>query len=278
MRVFEFLIEGEAHKEKRAEFIKKQLEPKWKGLPGYENLDDFLAKLSEIDPSPKGIYMPWIAKLAFKDPNKNKTEDLNRLAGDLKSFEEHKSKLPNKDINLYKSFSELYTALAPFLKPRKKTAAEKKEERELTRIANLKDQIKTIYQGPEGWVRIPMTNAASCYLGQNTRWCTAGRKDNMFDYYNKSDKLFVIYDKATKERYQLHINSGQFMDAADSNANIEIPMWARKPILNWYKENNPNMGLKHLMFMVKWADEEENIAAGTEHEGLLKLMKDFGVV
>lgn len=277
MRFHEFLIEAlEGQKAQRGEFIKKQLGPNWRGLPGYTDMDAFIDKLGEIDPSQKGIYMPWIARLAMKNPDQNKTEDLERLGQDLRNFEQFKAQLDRKDINQYKSFGEVFDAIEPFTRPKKKTAAEKKAERELAKKQQTRQDIIDVYNGPEGWVKIPTSKDAATYLGQNTRWCTAAKKHNMFDSYNKSDKLFVIYDKDSKERFQLHIDSGQFMDVQDRSVSKDkIPEWGRSPIVNWYRKNNPELSMKQMMFLSNWA--EDNIAAGTEHEELMDLMRKYGI-
>lgn len=281
MRALEFIIEAiDGHKANRAEFVKKQMGAQFQGLPGFDDIDTFIEKVAEIDPSLKGIYMPWIAKLAIKSPDQNRTEDFYRLADDLKNFEQFKPRLEKKDINAYKSFTELAQAIEPFLKPKKKTAADRKAEKEMEKIATLKGEIVTVYQGSEGWVRVPMSKAASCYLGQNTKWCTAAtQSNNMFDHYNKSDRLFVIYDKATKQRFQLHIDSGQFMNIKDQGEDVNnIPQWARKPIVTWYKENNPNLSLKQIMFLAKWTDRDTDLSTGTDHEDVINLMKQYGVL
>jgi hypothetical protein len=151
-----------------------------------------------------------------------------------------------------------------------------KAERDDKKLAAVKGEITTVYTGPEGWIRIPTTKKAAQFLGQSTRWCTSASANNMFDYYNKSDSLFVIYDKASKTRHQLHIDSGQFADTADKNQGMNsVPQWARQPIVNWYKENNPQLSLKQLMSLSSFTDE--NLAAGSDHEDLLALMKQYGV-
>src|SRR5690606_36476763 len=114
--------------------------------------------------------------------------------------DENKSKIQNKDIMSYKTLADLFSAVEPFTKKRPKTAKEKQAEK----IEKLKAEgIVDVYSGAEGWIKIPMNKKAAQFLGQNTRWCTAGKCQNMFDIYNKKDRLFVIYDKASKERYQL---------------------------------------------------------------------------
>jgi hypothetical protein len=270
------------HAINRAQFIKTKLEPIWDklpahpGLPGYQDLDKWLEKLASVDPTQKKIYMGWMATLAVKDPVKNKMEDIDRVGEDLKAFEVNKARITNKDINQYKSFDDLYDVIAPFMKAKEKTPEELEKEKDQARIDKIKSEIITVYNGPEGWIRIPKSIESAKFLGQNTRWCTASEKNNYFDYYNKSDVLLVIYDKSTKARYQLHIDSGQFADEADRNQGMsKVPEWVWDPIVAWYKANNPNLSIKHLMTL--GVHSETNLAAGTIHEDLISLMKTYGL-
>jgi hypothetical protein len=274
-----FLLEAlEGQKIQRAEFIKKTHGDKWprQGLPGYEKIDDFIEKLGEVDPSRNGMYMPWLAKLAITKPNENRTEDLDRVGEDLRHFEANKARIANKDINSYKGFQELFDVIAPFLAPREMTKDEKEKAKQQAELEKVKKDIITVYTGPEGWIRIPTTRDAAIFLGQNTRWCTSARGNNMFSHYAKSDSLFVVYDKETKARSQLHIDSGQFAGEDDRNKGLKaVPKWAQQPIVDWYKENNPQLSLRHIMALSNYSDE--NLAKGTDHEDLIDLMKRFGV-
>lgn len=274
-----FLLEElEGQKIQRGEFIKKTYGEKWprNGLLGYEKIDDFIEKLGEVDPSRNGMYMPWLAKLAIIKPNENRTEDLDRVGEDLRHFEANKARIANKDINSYKGFQDLFDVIAPFLAPRELTKDEKEKAKQQAELEKVKKDIITVYNGPEGWIRIPTTRDAAIFLGQNTRWCTSARANNMFSHYAKSDSLFVVYDKETKTRSQLHIDSGQFAGEDDRNKGLKaVPQWARQPIVDWYKANNPNLTIKQIMTLTDYTDE--NLAAGTQHEDLINLMKQYGV-
>lgn len=269
-------------KANRIEFLKKKIEPIWANLPGhpglpeYHDLDKWLEKIAEADPTQKGIYIPWIATLAVKNPAENKMEDIGRVSEDLAVFDANKAKVEKKDINQYKSFQDLYTVIAKFLEPKKLTKDEIKSAKEQEKLNKIKSEITTVYNGPEGWIRVPKTEEAAKFLGQNTRWCTASSNYNRFEYYHKDDALFVIYDKSLKARFQLHIDSGQFADEADLNKKIDtVPEWAWEPIIEWYKANNPNLSIKHLMTL--GPRSKENLAAGTVHEDLLSLFKQYNI-
>lgn len=265
---------NEDQKDERASFIKNQLGGKLSIVDS--DVDGLVAKIAAADPSPNGALMPWIARLIAKDPNTNKVEDLPRLTQDLVKFSQHKKEIANKDINSYKSFGAVYDAIAPFMVKKKKTASDRAEERKAAKIAEYKSQIETVYNGPQGWIRIPHTKGAAQFLGQGTRWCTSAKCNNMFDSYSERDKLFIVFDKATKERFQLHIQSGSYADAADNMKGIEaLPEWARPSVIDWYKKNKPDLSLKHIMSLGKLGAGAKEIAG--EHGDLLDLMAQYGV-
>lgn len=263
----------EGPKANRAEFIKQRIGNKWRGLPGYKDLDALLEKLAAVDPSRNGVYMPWMAQMLISNPNQNRAEDLDRVGGDLQMFERFKSRIQNKDINSYRSFDELYNVIEPL---QTQSAVDPDKEAHKAEIERIKADIETVYSGPEGWIRIPKTEEAACFLGQNTRWCTASKRSNMFHYYAKDDWLFIIYDKDTKKRTQLHISSNQFADEADRNQGLKtLPEWARPPILAYYTKNKENLSFKQMMGVSSMGGE--NLAKGTKHEALLDLMAQYGV-
>jgi len=260
----------------RAKFIKDKFGSQWHGVSGYEDIDKFIEKLIQVDPSLKKIYIPWMARLIITKPTENRAEDLDRVGQDLQAFEANKAKIANKDINSYKSFQDLFDVIAPFLAPKKKTKDELAKEKEKAALEKVKADIITVYQGPEGWIRIPTTQAAATFLGQGTRWCTAAQKNNMFSHYAKDDNLFVVYDKTSKERFQLHIQSGQFASEDDRNEGLgAVPEWAGKIILDYYQKHNPKLTMKQLMALQGFT--KDNLAAGTEHEGLFDLFKQYGI-
>lgn len=267
----------ESQKDERIDFLKKQLEPKWgNGLEDEKDLNTFIKKVSKADPSLKGVYMQWIARVIMKNPE-NRIEDLGRLKKDLENFEKFKSKIEKKDINQYKSFSEIFSVIEPFTKKIPKTSTEKAAARREKQIEAVREEITIVYSGSEGWIRIPKTKKAAQYLGQSTRWCTSAKGNNMFDHYNTSDSLFVIYEKSSQKRWQLHVNSGQFANEKDEMQDWKtIPTWARSHIYKWYSKNT-NLTLKQMISIKDFANEDDDISAGSGHEDLFALMKQHGI-
>lgn len=265
----------EGQKLKRAEFIKTQLENKWKPIPGAATLEEFIELIGEADPSRNGMYMPWLAKVVFADPVLNKIEDLERTKGDLEMFERLKPRLAKKDINQYRSFNELFDAIEPLLATARKEQQDKEEENK--ELAALKGQLKIVYRGPEGWIMVPLTEQASCYLGQNTRWCTAATiSSNMFKSYDRSDFLFVIYNKEKKTRRQLHLVDDQYMDEQDRPApKSEIPDWARKAIAKFYQKYVASLNWSQARAADAFLGTD--LLSQGKFDEITSLMKEFGL-
>jgi Leucine-rich repeat (LRR) protein len=96
-----------------------------------------------------------------------------------------------------------------FLNSKKDIKQIKETAKESLRFVS-ENKLATVYQ--------PLTEEASCYIGQGTRWCTAARKDNRFEYYSKEGPIFVIVPKNpsyVKEKYQYQHESEQYMDDKD---------------------------------------------------------------
>jgi hypothetical protein len=108
--------------------------------------------------------------------------------------------------------------LETLVEPFEDVKSGKEEKRELS--ANIKSQTKVIYNGSQGKILVPLTQEASMFWGQGTKWCTAANKDNMFDEYNKDGHLYIILMN-NGEKYQFHLQSGQLMDVRDDEVNFD---------------------------------------------------------
>ena len=177
-------------------------------LGTHKSSDDIVDHFANhADPTKNKEYTQWIVnKYRQKD---FRQEDHPRIKEALTNFHKHKSKLEHKDINKYKSISDIEDAVEPHL-----GEASKKEE---------KRQVKSegadlIHSGSGVTIHHIKTEDAACAYGAGTRWCTSGEKDNMFDNYNKDGPIHVIQHQGRK--YQFHNHSYQFMDEKDKRVNL----------------------------------------------------------
>jgi len=109
----------------------------------------------------------------------------------LKKFVSIGSNLQIKDINQYKTFAELYSAIQEY-------------ETRIRRTVKSIEGADIVYENDQFTVVAPLTTTASCYYGAGTKWCTASSADNThFNNYMKDGKLFYILDKtkATSDRF-----------------------------------------------------------------------------
>jgi hypothetical protein len=109
----------------------------------------------------------------------------------LKKFVSIGSNLQIKDINQYKTFAELYSAIQEY-------------ETRIRRTVKSVDGADIVFENDQFTVVAPLTTSASCYYGAGTKWCTASSADNThFNNYMKDGKLFYILDKTkpTSDRF-----------------------------------------------------------------------------
>jgi hypothetical protein len=99
----------------------------------------------------------------------------------------------------------------PFQKPGLDQLLDKyKADLEVLSVPKYKPDPKTqCFDGKDIKIYKLKTQEEACYYGQGTKWCTAASKNNMFDYYNQDDDLYVIIPKKASyegEKYQLAID------------------------------------------------------------------------
>jgi hypothetical protein len=174
-----------------------------------KDISQIVQKFINADPTPNKKYVQWMLR-TYLSSGIRYLEDLSRTNAALILFDKNKVRLPveQRDINKIKSLSDLESLVEPF----EDVKSGKEEKRELS--ANIKSQTKVIYNGSQGKILVPLTQEASMFWGQGTKWCTAANKNNMFDRYNKDGHLYIILMN-NGEKYQFHLSSAQLMDVKD---------------------------------------------------------------
>jgi hypothetical protein len=106
----------------------------------------------------------------------------------------------------------------------------------------------------------PLNEAASCFWGKGTRWCTAATSgNNYFDTYNRDGPIYILLPTKplhNGEKYQFHFQSMQFMDEKDEPIlNLRRLMISRFPdLLAWFKTNSDTT--KIVNSMIAFASNE----------------------
>lgn len=173
-------------------------------------LDKILAVLEQGDPTRNKEYTQAIAKMYAN--GLSKAEDVvSTLADYLAKFDKLKRRKkippPRNDFNRYRSLEDFMDVVDEY--PDEETEAKPEEKKNATEL----------YRDAKLIVTIPNDVEAACYYGQGTRWCTAGKNNNMFDYYTKNNRpLYVIIPRQQEypgEKYQFHFETKQFMNEQD---------------------------------------------------------------
>lgn len=232
----------------------KELSPDTVKYPlSARELDSFvkgiLQSIEEEDPTPNKQYVPWLAR-EYGKGNIRRLEDMaSRFKPALERF--HKAKntrafadyLTGIDLPQAKDISKIDAAtfidmMQGFKDPREKLAD--------------KGESRTVYEDSDVTVIVPLDQAAACYYGQDTYWCTAEREGrNYFDQYNEEGPLYIIIPKnprTPEERYQLHFESMQFMDEKDS----PVPLYTLKRfpgLVEYFKKN-----IKDFNYFIEFED------------------------
>ena len=129
------------------------------------------------DVTPK--YLDWVGKVMDEI---NFDETFLRLVPTVNRFQNISTNLPQTDINQYKSFDELYSAI---------TSYDSRIRREVKQVKGG----NVVYDDGVYFVVNPLNYESSCYYGKGTKWCTAAETDSHFKRYNEDGKLFYIIDR-----------------------------------------------------------------------------------
>ncbi|ODT74937.1 MAG: hypothetical protein ABS76_35710 [Pelagibacterium sp. SCN 64-44] len=173
------------------------------------------------DPTPQGKYLAWLSawrRRWWADHGLRNCCDIfemDRLASGLRHFHEIHLHLPieMRDINRFATVEELLCAETrlSLLGARSLRKAEREQAYAESELLFDEDHWKL--------VRL-RSRAAARWWGMGTRWCTSARFNNQFELYAGRGPLLVLVTPS--DRYQLAVESGEFRNSADTQANIEM--------------------------------------------------------
>lgn len=177
-------------------------------------IKDILTAIEQADPTPNKEYTQWLAKCYANEAQK--LEDITSKGTDwLKVYHQFKVKkiLPEKLRNIANiKFSQLYDIISNNVMRDQLDQLENAPSKD-------KGKAQVVFDNSSVRIIVPNDEAAACYYGQGTRWCTAAKSNNMYDRYASDGDLYILLPKQPKydgEKYQLHFGSGQFMDEGDN--------------------------------------------------------------
>ena len=96
-----------------------------------------------------------------------------------------------KDVNQIDSYAQLQMVVQRALGAKEDRERKKKEKAQQKKVAQEGSEV--IADTPYHLVVRPLTKEASCYFGQQTKWCiSATRSQNYFDQYTSDSKAFLF--------------------------------------------------------------------------------------
>lgn len=204
----------------------------------------------DADPTPNKKYKVWILRMKKAGL---KSEDLYKITEYLTVFDKYKQKLDVKDINQYKSVSDLFAAIKPIKDAIESGTDIRSDNQKRKAVGRASTDIDVILDS-DGWkICHPKNKDAAILLGSDTEWCTATRSDNnMFDTYNKHGPMYVIISPDNK-KWQFHAETTQFMDTDDDELDSikQFPL----DVLSVICKNYP----MHLLYKMDHTDEQTGV-------------------
>lgn len=177
---------------------------------GWDDWKDW-AENEEYDPEddPDEDFEPF--RINPENLDTFKLEDSDQIRTALVNYDRMKPQLhvSERDIGKFKTFYEFEDFVDSKMDP------ELKQELE-NELLNRPD-VDVLYNGPLGTVAVPRTEEASCLLGRGTKWCTAGKTNNLFKEYAAGGDLMIYNEKPGNAKYQIYVSLEglQMMDSRD---------------------------------------------------------------
>jgi len=227
---------------------KKELDPNTKT----NALISVMQAIEACDPTKNKEYTVFLAKMYANGGWGARIEDLeSKVKPALAKFHTLKLKKkipsPRNDIMRYADLADFVAVMDEYPDPEEKKGLEKGDA--YTAFEN--DQVRIV---------VPNDQAAACYYGQGTRWCTASTQGtNYFNHYHKDGQMYILLPKQPKhqgEKYQLHFPSEQFMDEEDRPVENIVYLLEHRfgNLVPFFKEEMPEYYINE---WVMFADDED---------------------
>jgi hypothetical protein len=215
-------------------------------------LISIMQAIEACDPTKNKEYTVFLAKMYAQGGWGAKIEDLeSKIKPALTKFHtlKLKKKLPSprNDIMRYADLADFVAVMDEYEDPGEKKGLEKGDA--YTAFEN--DQVRIV---------VPNDQAAACYYGQGTRWCTASTQGtNYFNHYHKDGQMYILLPKQPKhagEKYQLHFPSEQFMDEEDRPVENIVNLLEHRfgNLVPFFKEEMPEYYINE---WIMFADDED---------------------
>lgn len=219
-------------------------------------IDWLIQQLENADPTPNKEYVQWMVRRYADANNLIKFEDyLAQLPQYLAKFHKLKQRRmidnPRNDINRYNNVADFMNVIDEYPDPERRQSS-----------VEVKGKAKTFYEDNDLRIIVPEDQAAACYYGQGTRWCTAATMGlNYFNQYNSQGPLYIVIPKRPEyngEKYQFSFAYDQFMDERDRSIDDEIGRELAQKYPQLYKIFNKEIKKNHTGYWMvpKFGQEE----------------------
>ncbi len=197
-----------------------------------KNVDKLPIEIINADPLSTKKYLEWIIK-SYIDNGIKLFEDMGRVKTALLEYGYllKKKLITNKFEQNIHAFCGLAgcqqgkrtrKGLDEFLD---QYNTELKEMRRVSEIKIAKKDVEKVYEDEDLMIITPLTQEASCKYGAGTKWCTAARESNVFEYYSSQGPLYILIPKKPRydrEKYQIHIESNSIMNEKDEHIEYKL--------------------------------------------------------
>jgi hypothetical protein len=183
----------------------------------------------------KYTYLDWIVRSYINNGIKRYEDLLSRTMPALLAFEKLKSKnILSKGTNSWEDENNIenYCGIVGCIKGGfNKNGLESILDKYAEQLSILNKETKestisrsgVIFETSTIKIYHPENMEEAIYYGQGSKWCTAAKNNNMFDFYNKKGPLYVIIPKNPEykgQKYQIHLSSKQYMNELDEEISL----------------------------------------------------------
>ena len=243
--------------------------------------EELLARFRAADPTRNGACLPWL--LRTYAAGGYRLEDLSKAYDTLAAFARLRGQLPNtatidgetrnpRKLGSHITLASLWTVIVPLIEVERLEQEEEAGEQADADKERALSQSRVLHRSNRMVIAVPMTQEASCWWGQGTQWCTAARKNNVFERYHSKAPLIVICLRRVGDlparKIQLYVHAGdmQFMDENDARVSPEIILerWQDlKVLLYWATARN----MEALAYVPEHLLTEEICSAAVSRNG-----------
>ena len=170
--------------------------------------EDIFKKFEEGDPSKNKKYLEWMCKqYSVIQERPEHIVDVINVYDSLVS----RNVIKEKDINAFKSLTDVEELISTSSKTRTKTEIKK----------SVKKDADVVLDNENYFIIVPKSHEASKVYGKNTKWCTTYKSREYWDKYtDKGVKFYYIVNKADNKKYAVAVyldGTKEVYDEKDDN-------------------------------------------------------------